>query len=130
MSDTQNVSWMEDKQGDFDEFLAKKDWVNAQAIVDSFWELGFNHEAELLRRTLLRAQYESISLRKIRVQDLNEQVECDTCWETPGQVECEIEQDHIHFEECSDCEGTGMVDAPVNVIRWDENGIKAKVLGV
>lgn len=130
MSDTQNVSWIEDKQGDFDEFLAKKDWVNAQAVVDSFWELGFNHEAELLRRAFLRAQYESVSLRKIRVKDMNEQIECSTCWETPGQVECEIEQDHIHFEKCPDCDGTGRVDVPVNIIRWGKDGIKANVLGV
>jgi len=130
MSHIINVEWLEDAKDDFDSFIAERNWVSAQAIIDNLWEQGFNHEAELLRRAFLRAQYLSVSLRKIRVQDLNEQVECDTCWETPGQVECEIEQDHIHFEECSDCNGTGMVDVPVNIIRWDENGIKAKVLGV
>lgn len=58
MSLIQNDVWKESAREDFDTFLAKGQWVNAQAIVDSFSENGFEHESVILRKSLLRAQFE------------------------------------------------------------------------
>jgi len=65
MSHTTNTEILEAQQEDFDEFLAKKDWKNAQAIIDNLWETGFAHEAEILRKELLKKQYQFTRVRQI-----------------------------------------------------------------
>lgn len=54
-----NAQFLESAQEDFDQFLAAKDWKNAQAIVDNLFDTGFEHEATILRKAYLQAQYES-----------------------------------------------------------------------
>lgn len=72
MSHLNNVEYLEAAQGDFDEFLAARDYKNAQAVIDNLWEQGFNHEAEIMRRAYLRAKYESTQgLRRLHVRDLD-----------------------------------------------------------
>jgi len=54
-----NVRWLDTAQEDFDSFLVKNDWVNAQAVIDAIRENGFSHSADILRKALLKAQHES-----------------------------------------------------------------------
>jgi len=54
-----NVRWLDGAQEDFDSFLAKNDWVNAQAVIDAVRENGYIHSADILRKAFLKAQYES-----------------------------------------------------------------------
>lgn len=47
---------IENMQADFDMFLAKEDWKNAQIIIDNLWDLKQDVLAEASRRALLREQ--------------------------------------------------------------------------
>jgi hypothetical protein len=59
MSHGNNVLILEDAQSDFDTFLAQQDWVQAQDVIDNLRDIGFEHEADILRKAYLKAQYES-----------------------------------------------------------------------
>lgn len=113
------MEWLEDAKDDFDSFVAERNWVDTQAIIDNLWEQGFNHEAELLRRAFLRAQYESISPRKLVVTDLNEKEECTDC-NGQGYWTLEVE-DFFKDKICMKCDGTGLMDVPVNVQTFNSS---------
>ena len=49
---------IENAQADFDMFLAKQDWKNAQAVIDSLRDIGQGHLADILRKAYLKKQYE------------------------------------------------------------------------
>lgn len=49
--------WIEDRGADFDTFIAIQDWKNAQAVVEAMSEAGLEHNAMLMRKELLRAQF-------------------------------------------------------------------------
>ena len=53
-----NVQWLDGAREDFDSFLAKNDWVNAQAVIDAIREHGYAHSADILRKAFLKAQSE------------------------------------------------------------------------
>ena len=53
-----NVQWLDGAQEDFDSFLAKNDWVNAQAVIDAVRENGYSHSADILHKAFLKAQSE------------------------------------------------------------------------
>lgn len=57
--DTHNEEVLQSKREDFDLFLAKEDWKNAQAVIDSIREDGHELSADILRKAYLKAQYES-----------------------------------------------------------------------
>lgn len=57
--DTHNEEVLQSKREDFDLFLAKEDWKGAQAVIDSIREDGHELSADILRKALLKAQYES-----------------------------------------------------------------------
>lgn len=58
--DTHNEEVIQSMREDFDMFLAKQDWKNAQAVIDALREIpGQDHSADILRKAYLKAQYES-----------------------------------------------------------------------
>lgn len=58
------------------------------------------------------------SMKNLPVQDENVQVECEACSETPGKVWSEnLMETSGKWEECPKCEGTGMVDVPVEITK-------------
>lgn len=73
MSYTANTEWKEDAKDDFDEFIARRNWVSAQAIIDNFYEHGFEHEAVILRKAYLKAQYESTLPRKFPRREITQE---------------------------------------------------------
>lgn len=106
MSHTPNTKFVEDQQDDFDLFLSQKNWVSAQAIIDNLYETGFEHEAVVLRKSLLntqRAHLDSIQA------EIDAQVECPTCTEAPGTELMEV-GDSYYSRVCRTCDGTGLVD--------------------
>lgn len=98
MSNKQNTEFLEAQQSDFDEFIAKRNWNDARAIIDNLYDTGFDHEAVILRKSLLNAQNEY----------LDSFVPCPDCTETPGIIHLEVE-DSYYQKECPTCEGTGTV---------------------
>lgn len=98
MSNTQNTEFLEAQQGDFDEFLAKRNWIQASAIISNLYDTGFDHEAVILRKSLLNAQNAY----------LDSFVPCPDCPENPGTIYLEVE-DSYYSKECPTCEGTGTV---------------------
>jgi hypothetical protein len=55
----QQEEWLQAQREDFDLFLARHEWTNAQAVIDSLRESGYEHSADILRKAYLKAQYES-----------------------------------------------------------------------
>lgn len=53
MSDNKTLEFLLAAQEDFDEFIAKKDWNNALAIIGNLYDLDFEHQAAILRKTYL-----------------------------------------------------------------------------
>jgi len=55
--DTSNEQYVVYCQEEVDQFLAKFDWKNAQKVIDDMRARGFSHEADILRKVLLEAQF-------------------------------------------------------------------------
>jgi hypothetical protein len=113
MSHTQNSQWLEAANEHFDEAVSQRNWSLARAVVADIEGYGF--DASELRRRMNREMFASLP-RNLKVKDLNEQVECPSCWEMPGKEEVEVE-DSYSTRDCRTCEGTGMVDPQVNIFK-------------
>lgn len=88
--DTHNEEVLQSKREDFDMFLAKEDWVNAQAVIDSIRECGNPHSADILRKAFLKAQYETVKDEITFVPFTHEEPPVlEACWfeGTPKQYE-------------------------------------------
>jgi hypothetical protein len=53
-----NETYLEAAREDFDGFLKKHEWKNAQAIIDNLYDLNLTVEATKLRKEYLNAQYD------------------------------------------------------------------------
>lgn len=53
MSHQNNTRILEDSRADFELFLHRKDFKNAEALLDNLWELGFKREAIELTKAMV-----------------------------------------------------------------------------
>lgn len=54
-------SYLADCQADLDMFLSQRNWKDAQAVIDSVREQGYENEANIMRKSYLRAQDEFLT---------------------------------------------------------------------
>lgn len=67
MSQTQNTIWLENAKENFDEALEKRDFAQAQAVIDDVAENGFTKEAEVLFKQWNHVK----SLDREKIEDVN-----------------------------------------------------------